>query len=50
MKIEDNVKGPPCTAIYVGPWQNPHQETLVGAAGETPYEAITVGFHLHANT
>ncbi|MDR0469897.1 MAG: DUF4280 domain-containing protein [Peptococcaceae bacterium] len=46
LKIDDNVKGPPCTAIYVGQWQNAHQETLIGAADETPYEAITVGSFL----
>ena len=43
---EDNVKGPPCMAIIVGPWQNTHPETMIGAAGETQYEAITVGSFL----
>jgi hypothetical protein len=41
IKMDDTVKGPPCTAVFVESWQNPHQETLIGAAGETPHEAIT---------
>ena len=45
-KIDDNVKGPPCTATIVGPWQNAHQETLIGEANRTPSEAITTGAFL----
>jgi hypothetical protein len=49
MEIEDNVKGPPCTALIVGLWQNPRQETLVGAACETPCDATTTGSFLVCN-
>ena len=46
VNTEDNVKGPPCMAIIVGPWQNPHPETMIGAVGETRHEAITFGSFL----
>jgi hypothetical protein len=44
--IEDNVKGPPCMPIIIDLWQNPILETIIGAADETPYEAISQGSFL----
>jgi hypothetical protein len=42
IKMDDSIRGLPCMAEFVESWQNPHQETLVGMANETPYEAITM--------
>ncbi|MDR0491454.1 MAG: DUF6531 domain-containing protein, partial [Oscillospiraceae bacterium] len=45
-RVESNVKGPPCIPVIIGPWQNTHRETLVGAANERPQEALTMGSFL----